>query len=398
MKKKKIYLDYAATTPIDPLVFKAMLPYFKEKYGNPSSLHEFGQEAITALDNAREIIAKSIGAGFNEIIFTGSATEANNLALRGTVKALRIFDASQKMSPQKYLIQNPRIIISAIEHKSILETANDLEREGIEIVFIPVNREGIVSLKEIERSLNDQTILISVMYANNEIGVIEPISEISKIISSFKKNKKQIYPLFHTDAVQAFQFLDCQVNSLGVDLMTLSAHKIYGPKGIGLLYARGAKSFLAPMITGGGQEFGFRAGTENLPLAVGFSRAIQLVDEKRKKELARMRKIKDFFCQELIKNFPSIQILNCSKALPNIVSVYFPGFLAQDVLIKLDRAGIGVSAGSACSMRAAAKSHVLSALGFRDERILGNVRFSFGRYTNKGDIKELIKQLKKLFV
>ncbi|MDI6821163.1 MAG: cysteine desulfurase family protein [Patescibacteria group bacterium] len=411
MNKRKIYLDYAATTSVDPLVFKAMLPYFREKYGNPGSLHKFGQEAIAALDKAREIIAKSIGANFNEIIFTGSATEASNLALRGIIKTLRIFDAGKIGKNQKYLIQNPRIIISAIEHESILETAKDLEQDGIEVIFIPVNKEGVVDLREIKKSLNDQTVLISVMYANNEIGVIEPISEIAKIISEFKKNKKQIYPLFHTDAVQAFQFLDCNVNNLGVDLMTLSAHKIYGPKGVGLLYAKGLKplsnelarkgilfnnSFLKPIITGGGQEFGFRSGTENIPLIVGFARAIQLVGQKKLKELKRMRKIKDFFYKELRKAFSDVQIFNCYNTLPNIISVYFPGFSAQDVLIKLDQEGIEVSSGSACLMRAATKSHVLGALGFKNERILGNVRFSFGRYTKKDDIKELIKRLKKV--
>ncbi|MDI6734496.1 MAG: cysteine desulfurase family protein [Patescibacteria group bacterium] len=399
--KKKIYLDYAAATPIDPLVLKAMLPYFEEKHGNPSSLHKFGQEAMEAVDLARETIAKALGVssigGFKEIIFTSGATEANNLVLRGVIKSLQVFDSSRIGGGRKYLIKNPRIIISAIEHKSIFETAKDLRREGVEVVFIPVNRNGIIDLKKIKESLNNQTVLISVMYANNEIGVIEPVKKISEIVLEFKKNKEQIYPLFHTDAVQAFQFLDCNVDKLGVDFLTLSAHKIYGPKGIGLLWAKNLKhSFLVPIITGGGQEFGFRAGTENVPLIVGFSKAVSLVVDKKRREAVRMKKLHDFFCRGIKKISGKIEILNRYKALPNIISVYFPSFSAQDMLIKLDQHGISVSSGSACSSRSLEKSYVFSALGFEEKKILGSVRFSFGRFTTLNDLKETIRRLRKI--
>ncbi|MBI5306086.1 aminotransferase class V-fold PLP-dependent enzyme [Candidatus Wolfebacteria bacterium] len=256
--RDKIYFDYAATTPMDPLVKKAMEPYFFEKFGNPSSIHSFGQEAMAIVDESREKIANIIGAspvgGFQEIIFTGSATEANNLALRGIIKKFRIknLELRDPLYSKSYIL-NPRIIVSAIEHESILETCRDLEKDGIEIIYLPVNKQGIVDLNKLKESLNERTILVSVMYANNEIGTIQPISAIAEIVKEFRiknlefRNKKnpqssilnpQFYPLFHTDAVQAFQFLDCDINKLWVDLMTLSGHKIYGPKGIGLLYAK----------------------------------------------------------------------------------------------------------------------------------------------------------------
>ncbi len=254
-----IYLDYAATTPVHPRVLRAMEPYFSERFGNAGSLHSFGQEAIAAIDRSRETIANAIGAQFREIIFTGSATEANNLALRGSIRGLTqtvrgLTQKNIKTTTQKFSVSHrevsvslqPRLIISAVEHESILETARDLENDGTEVIIIPVDRHGIVDLKKLKSALNERTILVSVMYANNEIGTIQPIAKISEIIRNFReelriknnelrKRKKAsfIIPLFHVDAVQALQFLDCNTQDLGIDLMTLSAHKIYGPKGIG---------------------------------------------------------------------------------------------------------------------------------------------------------------------
>ncbi|MBI5079186.1 cysteine desulfurase [Candidatus Wolfebacteria bacterium] len=471
---KKIYFDYAASTSVDPAVFSAMKPYFSEKFGNPGSLHFFGQEAIAAVDDSREKIAKAIGAppagGFREIVFTGSATEANNLALRGVVKnfyksrAVAIqkqnnfapaakfsspsarhfrFAKNQAGAPagcsswQSALnkkISPLRIIVSAIEHESILETCRDLEKEGVdpvrslaravgaspkdfgeatsngvEIIYLPVNRDGVVDLKKLKESLNDRTVLVSIMCANNEIGTIQPIAEISKIIKNFKaKMFFSPYPLFHTDAVQAFQFLDCDVNKLGVDLMTLSAHKIYGPKGIGLLYLKAPYSIpytLNPIITGGGQEFGLRSGTENVPSIVGFAKAVELADKNRLKEAKRIGELSIHFFKELKKINSKIQLNGISKItnyklpttnLPNILNIYFPNYQNSDFLVKLDLAGVAVSAGAACSARAVKPSYVLAACGFPQKRIKSSLRFSFGKFVTKAEIDESLKRIKTI--
>ena len=427
-------MDYAATTPMDMKVKKAMAPYFSAPpaggFGNPGSLHFFGQKAMTAVDESREKIAKAINADFREIIFTGSATEANNLALRGIVKKFKIKDLRFKI---------PRIIVSAIEHDSILETCRDLEREEIEIIYLPVNKQGIIDLKKLKESLNERTVLVSIMCANNEIGIVQNIAGISKIIKDFKKeNFFSKYPLFHTDAVQAFQFLDCDVNKLGVDLMTLSAHKIYGPKGIGTLYINSKlqtpnyKQILnsknkiqnkktkiwdlgfgiwdlpvvKPLTTGGGQEFGLRSGTENVAAIAGFAKAVELVSNSRELENKRVRQLTDYFWRELKKLSPKAEINGLKdlrfmiydlRKLPNILNVYFPNQNSQDLLIKLDLNGIAVSSGSACSARATKPSHVLKAIGLSDKKIKSSLRFSLGKFTTKEEINRALKIIKKLF-
>lgn len=419
---KRIYLDCAATTPLDREVEKAMRPYFSSsgKFGNPNSLHYFGQAARGAIDEAREKIAKVLGAlptgGFREIIFTGSATEANNLALRGILKSFRF----QISRVEKEI---PRIIVSAIEHESVLETARDLENEGAEVVYLPVNRHGRVDLRKLKEALNERTILVSVMYANNEIGVIQPIAEISSIIRNFR-NSKGIYPLFHTDAAQAFQFLNCDVNVLGADLMTLSAHKIYGPKGIGLLYARYLKSVtydLKPVITGGGQEFGWRSGTENVPAIIGFARSIELAAKNREKETEKIAGLADYFWRELKKIYPGARLNNAmadsakqfrhlavsSSAsrgggnvsfLPNILNIYFSKQSAEELLIRLDLKGVAVSRGSACVSFSAKPSYVLAALGHPKKRINSSLRFSFGKFTTKEELVRTLKILRDILV
>jgi len=419
---------------MDMKVKKAMVPYFSAPpaggFGNPGSLHFFGQKAMTAVDESREKIAKAINADFREIIFTGSATEANNLALRGIVKKFKIKDLRFKI---------PRIIVSAIEHDSILETCRDLEREEIEIIYLPVNKQGIIDLKKLKESLNERTVLVSIMCANNEIGIVQNIAGISKIIKDFKKeNFFSKYPLFHTDAVQAFQFLDCDVNKLGVDLMTLSAHKIYGPKGIGTLYINSKLQtpnykqilnsknkiqnkktkiwdlgfgiwdlpMVKPLTTGGGQEFGLRSGTENVAAIVGFAKAIELVSNSRELENKRVRQLTDYFWRELKKLSPKAEINGLKdlrfmiydlRKLPNILNVYFPNQNSQDLLIKLDLNGIAVSSGSACSARATKPSHVLKAIGLSDKKIKSSLRFSLGKFTTKEEINRALKIIKKLF-
>ena len=440
---KYIYLDYAATTPVDPEVIHAMTPYFGAQYGNPSSLHSFGQEAIAALDNARETITKSIGYDFRDIIFTGSATEANNLVLRGVVR--KFLDETGTSVP-------PRIVVSSIEHESILETARILEKEGVEVVKLKVNKEGLVSLKELEKNLTENTVLVSVMYANNEVGVVQDISKIAQVVRNFRnskleaRNQKQIqnlksqvpnisnfdirisdltrYPLLHTDAVQAFQYLNCNVNSLGVDLMTLSAHKVYGPKGVGALYVRNSKleaqnpkqiqnlkskvpnisNFdirisdlpLSPITVGGGQEYGLRSGTENVAGIVGFAKAVELADKLRTKEAVRVSKLRNELWAGIKKIFPKALINGSKKRLPNNLNIYLPGKDAQFVLTKLDLLGIAASAGSACVARALTQSHVIKALYNNDNRAKQSIRFTLGKYTTSSEIKEVVARCKKL--
>ncbi|MDP1706338.1 MAG: cysteine desulfurase family protein [bacterium] len=386
---RKIYFDYAATTPLDPAVRRAMAPYFDIRFGNAGSLHSFGQEAMAAVDLGREKIVKALNLdilkGFREIIFTGSATEANNLALRAAIEKFKIQNSKSEI---------PRIIVSAIEHESVLETARDLEKEGAELVILPVKKNGLVDLEFLKKNLTENTALVSVMFANNETGVIQPIAEISKIIKDFRGAKK--FPLFHSDAVQAFQYLDCSPENLRVDLLTLSAHKICGPKGIGALYIRsGIFEKPLPIITGGGQEFGWRSGTENVPLIAGFGQAAEIALAIREKESARIRDLRDFFWQELKKIYSKAELNNSlNNNLPNILNVYFSGHLAEDLLIKADMVGVAVSAGSACSARATKISHILQAMGLPEKRIKSSLRFSFGRFTDRQEIKSGLAILK----
>ena len=384
----RFYFDYASTTPIDPRVLKEMKPYFNVFYGNAGSLHFWGQKALKALDLSREKIAKYIGADFNEIIFTSGATEANNLALRG---AFHFF----KIKNQNIL---PKIIVSQIEHESVLETAHDLENYGAKVVYLPVNKYGFVNLKKLKEELDNNTILVSIMYTNNEIGTIEPIKKIAKIINDFKKENNLIYPLLHTDASQAFQFLDCNVLNLGVDLMTLSSHKIYGPKGIGALYIKNKiKDKIWPQITGGGQEFKMRSGTENIPSIVGFAKAIELAFNWRQKEFKRIYDLRNYFWKNLKLIFKKIKLNqepNFRSTLPNILNIYFPGKNSDELITKLDLLGIAVSSGSACRARSPEPSYVLLACGYNKNRAQQSLRFSFGRFTKKQDVDKALDLIK----
>lgn len=436
-KHMRVYLDYAASTPVDPRVFEAMKPYFSEKFGNAGSLHSYGQEAMGAVDRAREIVAKAIGARFEEIIFTSSATEANNLALRGVLSALmqndKIQDLNDKSSSKSKTPSNlsfgfshrgfkPRIIISSIEHESIHETARELESKGIEVVHVPVNKEGIIDLKRFERELTKKTFLVSIMYANNETGMIQPIAEIAKIIRQFKEKSKtqnlndksrsktkgqnalslgfshlglQKGPLLHVDAVQAFNYLDCRVNELHVDMMTLSSHKIYGPKGAGCLYVRdNEKKVLIPILTGGGQEFGLRSSTENVPAIVGFGRAAELVSNSRELENRRLSDLRNYLWTGLRKIYrKAVMNGSMNRRLPNNINFYVPGIKAEEMLIRLDLAGIAASSGSACKSRALDKSHVLSAMGYNADRSKNSIRLTLGRETTKADINYFLKKI-----
>jgi cysteine desulfurase len=407
---KRIYLDYAAGTPVDKRVLAAMKPYFNRQFGNPGSIHREGQAASAAVFNSRLKISRALDCDYKEIIFTGTASEANNLALRGIFKNLKLQDLK------------PKIIISAIEHESIAETARDLEKDGVEVVVIPISKEGIIDLKRLKAALDERTVLVSVMYANNEIGTVQPIREIGEIINEYKQGKiasvaslprndgrglsksykpeARNYPLFHTDAVQAFQYLPCKPEELGVDLMTLSAHKIYGPKGIGLLYIkdfsrRSSGNKLEAIITGGEQEGAARAGTENVPYIAGFAKAVELAEVLREKEARRIEKLRDYFWAKIkkieknkkIKKYINVELNgSLQNRLPNNLNIYLPNHKAQDLLIALDLKGVAASAGAACSMRTTEPSKVITALGYSKERALASLRFSLGRETTKQEI------------
>ncbi len=394
---RRIYLDYAATTPVDSGVFEAMRPYFSERFGNPGSLHAFGQDAIAAIDRSREAIAKSIGADFRQIIFTASATEANVLALQGS-----LVEFKKKIGFEK----RPRVIISAIEHESVFETVRAMEAWGTEVVVLPVDPEGFIDEKDIKTNLTPETGIVSIMVANNEIGSVQSIASIAQAIKEFRGAGE--YPLFHTDAAQAFQFFDCNVKTFGVDLMTISAHKIYGPKGAGALYVHDAK-LLAPVVTGGGQEYGLRSGTENVPAIAGFAKAVELAVAAREKEIPRLASLRGKLWQGIKGIFPDAEINGpggtrskhdgaCDErhgtVLPNILNVYLPGRDAQDILTRLDLAGLAASSGSACRSRAVEASHVIQALGHDAKRAKQSIRFSLGRPTTEEEIVQAVSIMK----
>jgi len=370
--RKRIYLDNAATTPVDLRVLKEMMPYFNEKYGNPSSAHFLGRETSKALDLARKRVADFLDCSSLEVFFTGSATEANNLAILGLIRSF------QKRGKKKI-----HIITSKIEHPAVLKVFHFLEKEGIKTTYVSVNKEGLVNVPEIEKSITKDTILISIMYANNEIGVIQPIKKISKIA---KKNK--IY--FHTDAVQAINYLDCNVKKLGVDFLTLSGHKIYGPKGAGALFVRdGIK--IEPLIFGGGHERGLRPGTENVPSIVGLGSAISKIKEKDKKKVLKLR---DKLIIGILKSVPRVYLNGSFKErLPNNANFSFDGVEGESIILSLDQKGIAASTGSACSSKGLKASHVLLALGHSQKKADSSLRLSLGRYNTERDIEKVLKVL-----
>ena len=385
-------MDYAATTPMDSGVEIAIRPFYSGIFGNPSSSHLHGQEASRAVFLARQGIAKALNADYAEIVFTGSATEANNLAVRG------VFERALQEKKNK-----PRIIISAIEHESVYEACMALKRlYGAEIIEVPVSGEGIIDLTKLEAALNENTVLVSIQMANSELGVIQPIKEIAEITKNYKlKTNSSVYPLFHTDAVQAFQYMKCDVADLGVDMMTLSGHKIYGPKGIGLLYIKKGVG-IESQVAGGGQEGGMRSGTENVAAIVGFAKAVEITEKLRVKESRRVAALRDALWKGIKKIIPDAELNGppaggCTDRLPNNLSVYLPSRPAQDVCIELDMMGIAVSPGTACASRAAEPSRVLKALGFSGDRPMSSIRFSLGRQTTMGEIHSVLSTLKKRF-
>lgn len=375
---KEIYLDYSATTPVDKKVIKKMLPYFENYYGNPSSIYTLGQRSLFTIDESRKIIANFLKCKSEEVFFTSSATESNNLAIRGLI---------DKVKKNR---KNLHIITSKIEHPSIIEVCRNLEKEGISVTYLNVGKEGVINVSDIEKNIRKSTVLISIMYANNEIGTIQPISEIGNLIQNLNKkrnNDEKIF--FHTDAVQALNYLNCHVDYLGVDMLSFSGHKIYGPKGTGVLYIKRG-TLISPIFFGGGQEMRIRPGTENVPGIVGLGEAVRLISSDKIKNI---KKLRDKLIKEVLK-IPRSQ-LNGSKnnRLPNNANFSFKGAEGESIIIALDQKGIFTSTGSACSSKSLEPSHVLLSIGLSREEAHCSLRVTLGKQTKEKDIDELIKLL-----
>lgn len=363
-------MDHSATCAVDPAVVEAMLPYFSEKFGNPSSLYAIGRQARRAIEDSRQKVADLLGARKEEIIFTGSGTESDNLAIKGIA--------------YKNRKKGDHIITSSIEHHAVLHTCKFLGTQGFNITYLPVNKEGIVNPADVERALTPKTILISVMHANNEIGTIQPIEEIGKIA------KEKGIP-FHTDAVQTAGKLALNVDSLGVDLLSISAHKIYGPKGVGTLYIRKG-TFLEPQLHGGGHERNIRSSTENVPGIVGFARAAELARERlpHEQEIAGLR---DSLIKGVLEIKDSYLNGHPTKRLPNNANFRFSFIEGESLLLNLDMKGIAASTGSACSSTSLEPSHVLLAIGLKPEDAHGSLRLTLGLENTQEDVDQVVSIL-----
>jgi len=375
-RQKRIYLDHAATTPVKKEVLKAIQPYFSEKFGNPSSVHFFGQEAKRAIDKSRQIIADFLNVKPTEIIFTSGGTEANNLAIKGIVFASR----------KKFSL--PHVITSSVEHHCILHTCEYLERQKLaEVTYLPVDKFGMVNPLDLEKTIRSNTVFVSVMYANNEIGTIQPIKELVKITK--RKNPSII---FHTDAVQAIGDLNCKINYLGVDMLSISGHKIGAPKGIGMLYIR-SNIEIHPLLHGGPQEFRKRAGTENVVGIIGLGKAIELLRKKEKKN-EKIKKLRDKLIKGILEKIPeTILTGHPLKRLVNNASFCFKGVDGEAVLLNLDLEGIAASSGSACASLSLKPSHVLSACGIDPLIAKGAIRFTLGEENTEREIDKVLKVL-----
>lgn len=375
---KKVYLDNAATTPVDPEVFKAMEPYFSQKFGNASEPHIWGQEARKAIDKARDQVASFLGCKSGEIIFTSCATESINLAHKGLVEAI----GNRKA----------HIIASSVEHKAVLETCKHLEKLGMaEVTYLPVDEYGLVKVADVEKAIKPETILVSVMYVNNEVGTIEPIEEIGGLIKKINKTRRQKV-FFHTDATQGIQYLNCHVDKLGVDLFSFSGHKIYAPKGIGALYLKKG----APLIRqqdGGWQEYRLRAGTENVPYIVGLGKAIELVVKNRQLVVKRLTDLRDKLIKKVLQ-IPGTKLTgHPTLKAPHIASFVVKGVEGEAILLHLSDKGIAASSGSACTSGLLKPSHVLTAMGIPVQLSHGSLRFSLGKDTTKKEVDYAVKVL-----
>ena len=374
---ERIYLDYAATTPVHPRVLEAMLPYFNGSFGNPSSVHRYGQKAEAALESARETVASVLHCRPDEIVFTSCGSESDNLALRGAMLAGRKKNRTW-------------LLTSRAEHHAVSKTAEQLEREySFHLEWMPVDSNGVVTVEAVKGAICDATALVSVMYANNEIGTINPISEIAGVCRANGI-------LFHTDAVQAAAYLDLDIQRLGVDLLSLGAHKLYGPKGVGALYVRKGTE-LIPSQTGGGQENNLRAGTQNVPLIVGFAEALRLAAEEREERVAHVKLLRDHIIGAVLESIPDSKLTGHPEGrLPNHVSFVFKDVDGNLLLQLLDAAGFACSSGSACKTGNPEPSEVITSLGFSREWALGSLRVTLGKDSTSQEIESFLKTLPSL--
>ena len=374
---RRVYLDHSATTPVDRQVLEAMLPYLTEKFGNASSIHFFGQEARAAVDKARHQVAEILGARPNEIVFTSGGTESNNLAIRGLVQA-----------NEKY---GRHIVTSAIEHSAVKNVCEDLEKRGFEVTYLPVYEDGIVRIEDVKNAVREDTILISIMTANNEIGTIQPVEEIGKIVRQQREGGKKIW--FHTDAVQAVGKIPLNVEEINCDLLSVSAHKIYAPKGVGALYVRRGVRLQQQNI-GGHQERERRGGTESVPHIVAFGKACELAKNNLSENARQLRSLRDKFEDGVAERITDIVFNgNRERRVPSISNISFRYIEGEGLLISLDLQGIAVSTGSACSSGSLEPSPVIRALGRSDELARGAIRFSFGKENSIEDVDYLLEIL-----
>lgn len=380
-KIREVYLDHAATTYVEPDVLRVMKPFFSEHFGNPSALYHAGRYAKDAIAENRKKVAGLIHALPENIIFTGGGTESDNMAIYGIAKA--------------HAGKGRHVISSPIEHHAVLNPLEDLKKQGWEITYVPVNKQGIVSAADVIKAIRPDTVLISIMYANNEVGSIQPVDEIGRELLKYRKEHNTSYPYFHTDACQASGFLSLDVEKLHVDLMTLNGSKMYGPKGAGILYIRrGAR--LKPLLVGGGQERGLRSGTENVANIAGFAKALENAQKNREKESDRVRNLSKYMLGAIQKEITNVQlngpeIGDCR--LPNNLNITFLDVEGEAMLLYLDEYGIMCSTGSACTSESLEPSHVLTAMGLPYEEAHGSLRFTFGHCNNKQDVDYVMKYL-----
>ena len=371
----RIYLDYAATAPVLPEVLDAMLPFFVSAFGNASGIHAEGREARKAVEQARRQTAAILGAENREILFTSGGSESNNLAVRGTAMALRE--------------KGNHIVTTSVEHPSVLNTCRGLEKEGFRVTYLPVDADGSVSPEDVRDAVGPDTVLVSVMAANNEIGTLQPVREIGEICRA-----KGV--VFHTDAVQAAGLLKIDVKELNADLLSISAHKFHGPKGAGALYVRRGTR-LEPLVRGGEQERGLRAGTENVPCIVGLGKALEIAAAEREENAARIRELRDILIRRILERVPGARLNgHPERRLPNNCHFSFTGIESEALLLRLDLAGIAVSGGSACTAGSMEPSHVLQAIGLKDDLLKSGVRLTLGRETRPEDIEKAAQILPEI--